>query len=258
MTDQSLIDTVQQLVSQVELLTQQVKAQQETINRQQALITSLQNASSTHSVAASAKAATTSRRKLLKGLAAGMLVGLAGTAAAIAASPGTAEAKVFSNPHSNIGAIILPPGAHVNPASAVPTNYYGLLATNSSQLNFEIFPNSDIAIGASCDRGYGVVGTATGNGISAIYGFSNSDGGNGVSGISGGFRAAGVYGFSSLNIGVYAMSATGSPLHLEPGAAPSTGTRGIGDMYVDTTGKLYIWATTAANTVGWRQVQFAT
>jgi len=170
----------------------------------------------------------TTRRKLLKKLAMGVLgMGVASTALL----PKQVEARTIINPsgHNNrVGSIILPPNASNPQGSPSGTGKLGLIASsNTNGLNLsEIDGNSDI----------GVVGISSNTGGIGLLG--NSDSGNGV----------------------VASSNTGAPLRIIPGSQPSSGSQQIGQMYVDVNGNLNIWATNNPGlnqTFDWKPVQFS-
>ncbi len=99
------------------------------------------------------------------------------------------------------------------------------------------------------------------NNNSAIVGYSNNTGvyGSGsttgvqgesnATGVAGLGAELGVYGYSYAGTALLGYGYSGVPLHLNPTAQPTTGTRRQGDMYVDLSGNLHIW-----NGIQWRTV----
>ncbi len=64
---------------------------------------------------------------------------------------------------------------------------------------------------------------------------------------------AGVYGGSESGVGGWFHSTNGAPLHLDPGATsgpPTTGTFQLGDLYLGSTGVLYLYNGSAWKTLG--------
>lgn len=63
---------------------------------------------------------------------------------------------------------------------------------------------------------------------------------------------------SSSGPGLRGLSDTGVPLRLTvSNSVPTGGTRVRGDFYVDTLGRVYVWARNDGNSADvWRQIQF--
>ncbi len=228
----------------------------------------------------------TTRRRMLGRLAGVMLAGVAVVGSGALA--GTAQANVVAG--SNPGAYILPKGAAIT--GFLPGYRYGLVASSDANFDQGNLIDSDTGVSgvSTTSRGVGVFGLNTNAGIGVlgyntdnlgigvygyvntglgigVYGFSDSAAGLGVSGANLNGTAIygdsgysfGVHGRSYGGVGVLAESSVGVPLKVYPGLEPTVGTRSYGDIYVDATGKIYIWADGASPvSPGWRQLQFAT
>jgi hypothetical protein len=266
-----------QALAELKMLRQQVAAQQKEIAALKAAVNAPSNSPADSS---------TTRRRMLKKLGAALLTGMVVTGAT--ASP-PAQARVISG--ANPGAYVMPGG--VNITGSLPAYRYGLIASSDITLDLGDVLPSDTGVTGICtsppgagvygfcdsDLSYGVLGyniSSTGTGV---YGYTNGALGIGVYGysavptglaVSGGnqFGTAiygdsgysyGVHGRSAAGAGLVAESTTGVPFHIVPGSEPSDGTRHYGDIYVDTSGNIFIWADGASPiSPGWRQLQFAT
>ncbi len=179
----------------------------------------------------------TSRRRILRRLAGGMLAGLAvGTVAAM--GPENAQARMLVDPRASdssrrIGAIVVPPGAS-NP-TGIPTGAatvkYGLVATDGSANPFNLASLPGFSTGVYGTSGfYGVVG-------SGFYGVVGSGTGTysiGVKGIgTGADSTTGVYGEGSTGVegsgtdyGVYGTGTVSGSTGVK-GSGTGTGSTGV-------------------------------
>lgn len=189
------------------------------------------------------KPPTSSRRRMLRRLAGGMLLGV-GTATVVgAALPSQAQAGFVRA--GGAGAILMPSAGTVS-GNLASTTFYGLIATPDSNLNIGVF-----------SAGYkaGVLGYSTST-LSSTFGVFGQSGHTGVYGSGG---SIGVKGNSSTGYGIEASSTTGAPFRIVPGAdaGPSSGTPQLGDMYVNSLGHLFIYAFIPLEGYGWRKVQIS-
>lgn len=177
-----------------------------------------------------------SRRRMLGRLAAGLLVGVGAAAGAGAVLPGEAQAKFVTSPRATT--IIVPPNGSVT--GSIPANtVYGLIVTPDANLDFS--PFSDNVKG-------GVLGITTQNGGTGVFGQGPDSGVNGfspsgigVKGFSAGNRAnsygvygettsqtaqtSGVFGVSPIN-GVFGAGTTGV-VGLSTGTNPNAAPIGV-------------------------------
>lgn len=181
---------------------------------------------------------------------------------------------------SNPGASVVRAGKSVtgNPPSGCN---FGLVSSSDDTLNLGTqLPTQDTGLAgvASTLNSVGVYGSGN---FSGVWGYSNQFGvygssgtGIGISGYSNpgtgvygnSNSGTGVYGKSSSGQAVYCLSDTGVALATESGTGapfriyasedpPSTGSRLIGDMYVDGNGNLFIWSFNGVMYL-WRRVAF--
>lgn len=194
------------------------------------------------------------------------------------------QGKLVINPvgyNNQFGAIALPNGSTFTGSPIDPSAKFGIVASGNPTISLASLPIFDTGVYAA-GEGYGVYATSStslGYGIYAINnatsGSGNSYGilgrstkGIGVSGESTG-NNAGVYGVSTNGPGisgqstsgssVFAAAGNGATLTIASGPTPISGTRQMGDIYVDTNGRIYIWAKDdTLTTSNWRKLQFGT
>jgi len=163
------------------------------------------------------------------------------------------NAGVFGYAVSNVGVYGKSGGTSIPYAGVYAENTStgpGIYATSASGTGIYSTSNSPssgtagvVGVNTSAYGGVGVLGSTTFDGV-GVAGTSNDVG---VSGI--GFR--GVVGSSNNGTGVVASSTSGAPLRITPGAQPTSGIRQQGEVYVDTSGNLWIY-----NGSTWKQVQY--
>jgi hypothetical protein len=150
----------------------------------------------------------TSRRKLLRRLAGGMLAGLAMGSVA-AAVPEQAQAGFVRS--GGAGAILMRPGGTLT-GSLPATTFYGLIATPDTTLNLGAFSAGYTAgmLGINAGTSSSSFGVFGQGGYTGVYGTSSVSSGRGVSGLATNSFASGVYGnansTSSFGYGVYGLA----------------------------------------------------
>lgn len=185
-------------------------------------------------------AVSTTRRKVLRRLAGGLLTGLA-VGSVAAAMPETVEASFVRS--GGAGAIVMRPGGTVT-GSLPATTFYGLIATPDSTLNIGAYSAGYTA---------GVLGTNAGTTNSfGLFGQSAD------TGVYGSGTKIGIRGNSNTGCGIQASSTTGTPFSIVPGAdgGPTSGTPQLGDMYVNSIGHLFIYAFVPLQGYAWRHINF--
>jgi hypothetical protein len=200
------------LEQQLRELRELVAALQRQVADQQDQISSLKTITQTQPAPAPQlsqnEVANTSRRRMLKKLAVGLVAGV-GTATAAVAAPQAAQAKFVAS--KGAGAIVMPAdGAVSNNLPA--TTVYGLIATPDPTLDLNSFsPNiKGGVLGYTNQPGsYGVFGFSTNS--YGVYGVSTNS--FGVYGV--GTNSFGVYGYSPSNNGV--LGSTGIGVDATPG-----------------------------------------
>lgn len=224
----------------------------------------------------------TTRRRALKKLAAGLVAGVALATATTGSDLNVAQASVASNPSSKIGAVILPKGASFS-GSPSTANRYGVIASTNSAVNLSILDTnlgSNAVVGITTSFfGNGVYGLSASPGAGGVFGQNISTGkGFGIVGFSTTATGIGVWGDSSTNLGSnglsqifpsgvvgtcptgYGVVANGglAPLYLTPGSnvgAPATGNHRAGEFYADNTGALfYCYSGDGTSAGSWKQL----
>lgn len=147
------------------------------------------------------------RRRLLRGLAVGML---GGTTLALAAKPDTTQAKFVAA--TGTGAIVVPPGG-VLTKNLPPNTLYGLVATSDSTLDLTTLP-SGFHAGVIGTGEYGVAAKGSSTGLFSLGTASNSTGVYAQAGDTGVYAQGdnqgvygqggnrGVYGFGTNSVGI--------------------------------------------------------
>lgn len=183
----------------------------------------------------------TSRRKALRRLAGGMLIGLAAVGAALVTGSGETFARTSANPagtNNQVGSYIVPPGKAL--PTGTPTNgqNFGLVATDGSSLGV------DSLLAGSLGQSTGVLGyTTSGNGLTgyasggygrAVYGYASGSSGYGLYGETSGSYGYGVNGYASgtSSYGVFGFAvSSGSYAGYFYGKGYVTGTLDVGGTF---------------------------
>jgi hypothetical protein len=185
----------------------------------------------------------TTRRKLLKRLAGGILAGLAVTGIT-ASLPGQAEAKFVAS--GGAGAVVMPTGGTVTGNLPVGT-VFGLYATTDASVDLGDFQNG-ISVkagvfGNATTSGANVYGVIGHGGNYGVYGNGDYYGvyGEGYVGVYGSGSNYGVQAYSSGGTALNVTTSSGVPLHISPGSQPAMPASTKGDIYIDTDGDMYIF-----------------
>lgn len=140
------------------------------------------------------------RRRALRRLAGGLLIGLAAGGVALTTGSGDSLAKTSVNPagtNNQIGAFIVPPGKPLPTGIPYNTRNFGLIATDGNSLAVNNLPdpiNIQTGVLGYTTGGDGVAGYASSIGGIGVYGYSNSSSfGYGVYGTAAGLNSYGGY-----------------------------------------------------------------
>lgn len=240
-SDNAQNQILDEIVKELANLRQTVAEQQKTINQLQAELaqTRMSSNSGTNNLAAITTTTNPTninlnRRRVLKGLAAGLAIGTA-TTIALARGEKNAEAKLTINPLASIGAIVTPPGAAPYTGQPLePLNNYGIVGiSDKTAFNLNKLPEvASCGVFGYTSSGAGVYGKAAdgwgvkGEGSTTGFGVSGTAAGNGT----------GVAGGSETGIGVLALSGIGIPFQIAPSPTPPTLQAGdTGSFYVNST-----------------------
>ena len=200
MHEPSLEARLEAMMSELTALRQQVTAQQARLNELESRPTA---------ASLSPNPTTTSRRRMLRRLAGGLVGGLAlGGVALATTSP--AQARLVSGSSTSIGTFSIAPGGNLPTGNLTPPQgflppKYGLLGTDGTTLDLSTLPLSPQSYSA------GVVGYAgSGSGSNGVVGINIGTNGNGVMAVANGMNAIGVRAdVTGLNVwGIY-VSANG-------------------------------------------------
>ena len=219
----------------------------------------------------------TSRRRLLKGLAVGLMVAGVG----LAGPKGTVQARTLAQ--GNPGAVIVPNGKSVTPLPTETPYSYGLVvSTDTLDLNTDLAPNNTAVTGIGTGTaGIGLLGVSTDPTGIGVYGSNDagigvsgeSRGGNGVFASSGtgvalqanstdnravsGYSINGpaLYGVSVNTYGGVFGSDQNFPLRLVPGGTgqpdPAKSVQ-VGAFWLNATGDLFVYT----GATGWKRVMY--
>lgn len=231
-----------QLLIEIGNLREVVNTQQTKINQLEAQLTNAVVAEAVPPAKINTTLPNLNRRRLLKGLAASLALG-AGTTVAVVSGEKAAQAKLIASPIPAIGALVTPRGTGeltYTGALLDPNNTYGMVGVSDTTA-FDLAKLPEVA---SCgvfgysSNGAGVYGKAgdgwgiKGEGSNTGFGVSGTAVGNGVGIISG----------SDTGIGILAQSGVGVPLKIAPSeeGVPVLPPGDTGSFYVNpTSNKLF-------------------
>jgi hypothetical protein len=205
MSDQNLTETLKELMAQMTVMQARLEHLQAQLHPADELKSGLFNSNNDLVTKLN-----TTRRRMLRRLAGGILAGLAvGGAVGV---PEGAEAKLVVNPlatSGRVGAIILSNGSSVS-GSLPGAGTFGLIASSSGpSLDLSQLGSESCGVMGLSYTGNGVTGKSTNNGASGVYG-ENTSGGFGVAGRSNyNASSTGVLGESTLGKAISAVSSSG-------------------------------------------------
>jgi hypothetical protein len=217
-TANALQTELAELRRQIETLTNLVQYQQTELA---ALKSSIPNSPK------SGQPGSVSRRKMLRGLAAGLMAGVAG---ASVLGAGTAEAKVIVG--AGVGAIVLLPGATTS--GALPANKVGLFATTNASTDLSAIPAALLGANTSAIVGYATganrgVTASTDSGV-AIYAKA---GNNGIGVYGEATQSSGVYGKNEFGAGVTGNSTNGVGVDASSTSGNAIAANSVGGLGLD-------------------------